>query len=117
MNQTISVSIRGKFPKYKIKFSASPEPVPSRSKATFAYTIESKGFRVVGINTQREPFETKDELTWAIPADRQSVILFDDNKDRRRTVFGFEIVFEDAAGNQFSSTDPQVENEGFPPLR
>lgn len=115
MNQEISVTIKGKFPNYKIKFGASPEPVPRKTKATFTYVLQSKGFNIVGINLQRDPFQSKDELTWALPSDRQSIILQDTNKDRLRSVFGVEIVFEDSAGNQFSSPDPQVANEGLDP--
>lgn len=115
MHQEISVKIKGKFPNYKIKFSADPEPVPRKTRATFKYTIESSGFRIVAVNLQREPFHSKDELTWTLPADRTSVTLEDVNKDKIRTFFGIVIVFEDALGNQFSSADPQVENEGLGP--
>jgi hypothetical protein len=115
MHQDIGISISGKFPDCKIKFSEDPTPVPRKARATFTFALQSKGFRIVDINMQREPFETQSELTWSIPADQQSVTLLDRNKDRLRSAFAVEIVFEDAAGNRFSSQDPQVENEGLPP--
>lgn len=115
MHQEISVKIKGKFPNYKIKFSADPEPVPRKTRATFKYAIESAGFRMVSVNLQCEPFHSKDQLTWTLPADRQSVTFEDVNKDKIRTFFGIILVFEDALGNRFSSADPQVENEGLDP--
>jgi hypothetical protein len=115
MEQQISIVVRGTFPRFEIEFSADPLPVPRESTAVFTYTLASPGFRLVGVNLQREPFRSQDELTWTLPAERQSVILKDQNKDWRQTFFGIELLFEDSAGNQFSSADPQVENEGFPP--
>ncbi|MBE5314848.1 MAG: DP-EP family protein [Xanthomonadales bacterium] len=115
MSQSISVSINGAFPDYGIAFSSEPLPVKHGKTETITYTMISRGFRFVGINVQRNPFDTADQLTWAIPADQQSLILTDVNADAGQSVFRFEIVFSDSQGNQFSSMDPQIENDGIPP--
>lgn len=112
MSQSISVSINGKFPDFGISFSAEPAPVEYGKNETITYFMVSRGFRIVGINVQRHPFDTSDQLTWAIPADQQSLILSDINADAKASVFCFEIVFSDSYGNQFSSKDPQIENDG-----
>lgn len=114
MNQTISVSINGNFPDYDIAFSGDPTPVEHGKTETITYMNISRGFRFVGINVQRHPFDTSDQLTWAIPADQQSLILTDLNVDPKQSVFCFEIVFSDSEGNQFSSKDPQIQNDGIP---
>ncbi len=116
MNQTISVSINGAFPDYGIDFSAEPSPIKQGKTETITYTMISRGFRIVGINVQRNPFDTADQLTWAIPADQQSLILTDVNADPKQSIFCFEIVFSDSYGNQFSSKDPQIQNDGLPPV-
>lgn len=113
MSQNITVSINGLFPDYGIDFSAEPTPVEQGKTETITYTLVSRGFRIVGINQQREPFNTKDELIWAIPEDQQSVIFTDINSDPKSSTFGLQLIFKDSTGNQFSSMDPQVENEGI----
>jgi hypothetical protein len=112
MNQTISINIAGGFPSYQITFSADPASVPFGQTATITYALASKGFKIHGINLQRDPFASTDEMTWAVPKDSQSLILTDVNSDPRVTQFGLEIIFEDSHGNRFSSTDPVVVNEG-----
>ncbi len=114
MSQRISISINGAFPDFAISFGAEPTPVEFGKTETITYYMISRGFRIVGINAQRHPFDTADQLTWAIPADQQSLILTDVNTDPKPSVFCFEIVFSDSYGNQFSSEDPQVENDGRP---
>lgn len=112
MNQTISVTITGSFPGYQIAFSADPSNVPYNQTATITYTVTSKGFRIRGINLQRSPFSSNDELTWAVPNGGQSLILSNNNCDTQETRFGLEIIFEDSQGNRFSSMDPEVVDEG-----
>lgn len=112
MNQTINVSITGSFPGYQIAFSAEPNSVPYGQSATITYAMATKGFKIHGINLQRDPFGSNDELTWAVPNGGQSLILSDTNSDPQPTTFGLEIIFEDSHGNRFSSVDPRVENEG-----
>lgn len=112
MNQSITIGISGTFPNYEICFSAVPAPVKQGKTETITYSMAHRGFRIIGVNIQRDPFDTSDELVWAIPSDQQSIILTDINSDPRASTFGFQIVFNDAAGNQFSSIDPQIQNEG-----
>lgn len=113
MSQSISVAINGLFPDYGIEFSAEPTAVKQGKTETITYYLVSRGFRIVGINQQRNPFDTEDELVWAIPEDQQSVILTDINSDPKPSTFGLQLIFKDSVGNQFSSIDPQVENEGI----
>ena len=112
MDQTISVTIDGSFPNYEITFSADPAPVPANCTQTITYELVSDPFSFVGVNLQRDPFNSGDELTWAIPFEGRSLILTDVNSDPLQTTFGLELVFQDKSGNTFSSTDPQVVNEG-----
>lgn len=112
MNQTIQVTISGSFPSYKVSFSAQPSAVAYRSTQTFTYQMSSTGFRLIGVNLQRSPFGSADELTWAIPTAQNQVILTDVNSDKQETKFGLELIFADAAGNMFSSQDPEILNEG-----
>lgn len=112
MSQEISVAIHGIFPDYGIEFSAEPTPVKQGKTEIITYTLITRGFRVTGVNQQRDPFNTEDELIWSIPEDGQSVIFTDINSDKKPSVFGLQIIFADSSGNQFSSMDPQVQNEG-----
>jgi hypothetical protein len=112
MNQSITVTITGTFPNYAIVFSADPIPVPFKQQRTITYTLSSDAFRFTGISLQRNPFDTDDELTWAIPASGAQLILTDINADPIESIFCFQILFADLAGNAFTSTDPQVRNEG-----
>ncbi len=112
MNQTINVSITGSFPGYQIAFSAEVNNVPFGQTATITYAMATKGYKIRGINLQRDPFRSNDELTWAVPKDGQSLILSNINCDSQETRFGLEIIFEDSHGNRFSSTDPEVVDEG-----
>jgi hypothetical protein len=112
MNQSISITITGGFPSYQISFSAEPSSVPYGQTATITYALASKGFKIHGINLQRDPFSSTDELTWAVPNGGQSLTLTDVNRDPKATIFGLEIIFEDSHGNRFSSVDPEVANEG-----
>jgi hypothetical protein len=112
MNQSISVTITGTFPNYVIDFSAEPDPVPYNEQRTITYTLSSDAFRFTGFALQRDPFSTEDELTWTIPANCASLVLTDNNSDPIESTFAFQIQFADLKGNTFSSTDPQVRNEG-----
>lgn len=115
MNQNITIGISGAFPNYQINFSSDPTPVKQGKTETITYSMAIRGFRIVGINLQRDPFDTEDELVWSIPVNQQSVILTDINTDPKPSTFGLQIIFNDSAGNQFSSMDPQVQNEGINP--
>lgn len=113
--QVIYVQIKGSAPNYQVSFSADPDPVPHGSTANIVYefTPSTSGFSFIGLNSVHYSRPASGgSFGSSVGRGAQSLTITDVNTYDRAVVIGFQITFEDAAGHQFSSTDPEVQNEG-----